>query len=83
MVGSPQFVGKVFCLDFGHRRPRSCMDIQVNKLHILDTVFNVCSAWNDVGLPDVGLYSHFFSSVAHVWVSGAKTTGPIVKKKIT
>jgi hypothetical protein len=24
---------------------------------------------------------HFFSSVAHVWVPGAKTTGPIVKKK--
>jgi hypothetical protein len=23
---------------------------------------------------------HFFSSVAHVWVPGAKTTGPIVKK---
>jgi hypothetical protein len=23
---------------------------------------------------------HFFSSVAHVWVLGAKTTGPIVKK---
>jgi phosphoribosyl-AMP cyclohydrolase len=22
---------------------------------------------------------HFFSSVAHVWVPGAKTTGPIVK----
>jgi hypothetical protein len=25
-------------------------------------------------------YSPFFSSVAHVWVPGAKTTGPIVKK---
>jgi hypothetical protein len=24
-------------------------------------------------------YSHFVSSVAHVWVPGAKTTGPIVK----
>jgi hypothetical protein len=24
--------------------------------------------------------SYFFSSVAHVWVPGAKTTGPIVKK---
>jgi hypothetical protein len=23
---------------------------------------------------------HIFSSVAHVWVLGAKTTGPIVKK---
>jgi hypothetical protein len=23
---------------------------------------------------------YFFSSVAHVWVPGAKTTGPIVKK---
>jgi hypothetical protein len=23
---------------------------------------------------------HFFSSVAHVWVPGAKTTQPIVKK---
>jgi hypothetical protein len=23
---------------------------------------------------------HFFSSVAHVWVPGAKTTGPIAKK---
>jgi hypothetical protein len=23
---------------------------------------------------------HFFSSVAHIWVPGAKTTGPIVKK---
>jgi hypothetical protein len=23
---------------------------------------------------------HFFSSVAHVWVPGAKITGPIVKK---
>jgi hypothetical protein len=23
---------------------------------------------------------HFFSSIAHVWVPGAKTTGPIVKK---
>jgi hypothetical protein len=23
---------------------------------------------------------HFFSSVAHVWVLGAKTTGPIEKK---
>jgi hypothetical protein len=22
---------------------------------------------------------HFFSSVAHVWVAGAKTTGPIAK----
>jgi hypothetical protein len=23
---------------------------------------------------------YFFSSVAHIWVPGAKTTGPIVKK---
>jgi hypothetical protein len=26
------------------------------------------------------LLDHFFSSVAYVWVRGAKTTGPIVKK---
>jgi hypothetical protein len=25
---------------------------------------------------------HFFSSVAHVWVPGAKTTGPIVEKVV-
>jgi hypothetical protein len=29
---------------------------------------------------DSSAIGHFFSSVAHVWVPGAKTTGPIVIK---
>jgi hypothetical protein len=35
---------------------------------------------NDIKASIMYLIPYSFSSVAHIWVPGAKTTGPIVKK---
>jgi hypothetical protein len=41
-----------------------------------DLVQNICGKFQ----AKIHSIVHFFSSVAYVWVPGAKTTGPIVKK---
>jgi hypothetical protein len=64
------------------------MHITMNIIHNTKSMYNSFSNFKVIQnenyhLPTISFHRtivHFLSSVAHVWVPGANTTGPIVKK---